>query len=584
MSDAKPDPIVASRAEHRREKVDLSRRSERYKRFMQQLKIRDEESRIVPMVFSPSQNLIWQTVAPDLDEGNRLWYIVLKSRQVYATTLFEGLTFARTMEAPNVNSLVIAQDLDSSIEIFGMVKRFYDYLAIPKDKPPKARELLIPMKGGTSRFKVVSAGVAAKGRGTTQTCIHCSEAAFWEHSEVMTGLSQAMPDLPNTLWVVESTANGMIGKGEMFYKMWKAASKPHAKMKQIFIPWYFMTKYRDNPSLDESEWDDEERLLVEQFHQFGLDGRSLRWRRGVIASKLSNSVEMFHQEYPSTPEEAFISSGLPAFDSLSILAQQQNIVPPKLTGTMNNGKFEPDRDGEVFLWDLPREQRQYVIGVDTAEGIRGGDYACGQIIRMDNMEQVGIIHGLLQPYEFSGLLNSVGRWFNNAIVCVEVNNTGHAVQDYLLRKWMYPRLHPWRGQANQITNVIHLWGWKTNVHSRPLLIEAGRRAINTRLAIIHDSETLMEIKHFTRQDTGKYEAEEGHDDRVMALLMALRSREENYSGATRMLDIAVSSPDLRGIRVIDMDTARMTPARMLAARTKIAKERAALAAKSWMQL
>lgn len=547
---------------------------------MQQLRIRAEDGQIVPMVFSESQRHIWRYVAPDLDANSQLWYIVLKGRQVYATTFFENLLFTRTLEEPNTNSLVIAQDLDTSGDVFNMVKRFYDRLAIPKTRPSKVKELLIPIKGGVSKFRVVSAGIAAKGRGTTQTCLHCSEVAFWPHQEVMTGLVQAVPNLPNTVWVVESTANGMEGQGKLFYQMWKEAVSGKSKLKPIFIPWFIMDKYRELPALEEGDLDDEERILLTNFSKYGLDTRSLRWRRNIINTKLHGNVEMFHQEYPCTPSEAFISTGLPAFNSVSLLKQQANIKPAPARGVINNGKFALDPRGEIFLWALPQDGRDYVIGVDTSEGFKGGDYACAQIIRMDNMEQVGVAHGLIQPYELSRIVNELGRWYKNAVVCVEVNNTGNAVQDFLMRKWMYPRLHLYRGKPTKYdTENRRIFGWSTNTHTRPLLIEAGRLAIDSGLVIIHDEATVEEARHFSRQDNGKYQATGGHDDRILALLLALRSRMENYAGAARMLEVPMSDPDLRGVRVIDMS--KMRPMRDI--HSTLLKQQAKNAVRTFMQ-
>ena len=550
---------------------------------MEGMIIRDEHGRLVPMKFSDSQKIIWKYVAPQLDTNDKLWFIVLKSRQVYATTFFENLTFVRTIEYPNTNSLIIAQDLDSAGNIFGMAKRFYDHLPLPKLKPSKMKEIVFELPGGTSNFRVVSAGNAAKGRGTTQTCVHCSEVAFWQHgSDIMAGLFQAIPNLPNTLWVLESTANGLIGQGAVFYDLWKAAVSGQSSLIPIFIPWFVMPKYRMGPALPEGEWDEEEKLLVETWGDVGLDGHSLAWRRDTIATKLG-TTELFHQEYPSTPQEAFISSGLPAFDPLAILKQQRNICGPKLRGTMQGNKFVRMPKGEVSVWKEPHSTHAYFIGVDTAEGIKGGDFACAQVVDMTDLEQVAVVHGSIQPWDLAHLLAQLGKWYNTAMICIEVKSTGYAVQDYLLRTIMYPRLHPWKGKPDQIRlQPSRLWGWDTNVYSRPLLIEAGRRAINKGLLTIHDEATLDEVKHFSRQDDGKYEASAGHDDRVMALLLALRSGEENYGAVRPAYWLPeISEPDVSGVRIIDVnDESKLSNNRI----RFLLKKKATQAAKNWMQM
>jgi len=517
--------------------------------------------------------MLWHYIAPQLDTNGKLWFIVLKSRQIGSTTLFCGLTFLRSIEKPLTNSLIIGNDLFTASDIFGITRRFWEHLPLPKLRDPRVKELDFPFPEGQSRLRVVSAGNIAKGRGTTQTCVHATEVAFWPQPEVLVGLFQAMPNLPDTLWVLESTANGMVGNGNMFYEQWKAAIDGRSDLTPIFIPWFAMPEYRMDPALPENEWDDEEKELITQFSKFGLDGTSLAWRRYMINTKTKGSVEYFRQEYPATPDEAFISTGLPAFEHLAIVSQESNIRTPHFVGTMIDRasigmKTRPDFDhndrGWLKIWAAPQDNHQYVIGVDTSEGMKGGDYACAQILDMRSMEQAAIMHGMLSPWDMAHQLNLLGRYYNNALIAVELAGSGRAVQDYLMRIFTYPNLHVWLGRQDALRpQGGKLLGWTTNVWSRPLLIEAGRRAINGRLVTIHDRPTLTEMRNFSRSDTGKYEAETGHDDRVLALLIALRSREENYAPARKLLvdseySLAPGTIGNSGIRVVHSYDKRMT--------------------------
>lgn len=571
-------------------------RSARFRRAMEGLVIRDKAGVLKPLSFMPSQEILWHYIAPQLDTRGKLWFIVLKSRQIGATTLFCALTFLRSIEKPLTNSLIIANELHSAADIFGITRRFWEHLPLPKLRDPRVKELDFPFPEGSSRLRVVSAGNIAKGRGTTQTCVHATEVAFWPQPEVIIGLFQAMPNLDDTLWVLESTANGIVGNGNMFYEQWKAAMDGRSDLTPIFIPWFSMPEYRMDPALDESEWDDEEKELVKQFGEFGLTGRSLAWRRYMIATKTQGSVEYFRQEYPASPHEAFISTGLPAFERLAVLAQEGTIRVPLATGQMidragTGEKVRPDFEanprGWLKIWRAPEDGHQYAIGVDTSEGVKGGDYACAQIIDMGTMEQVGILHGMLSPWDMAYQLNLLGRWYRNAVLAIELAGTGRAVQDYLVRIFSYPNLHVWLGRQDAIRQgQAKTYGWATNVWSRPLLIEAGRRAINTRLVTIHDRSTLDEIQNFSRSDTGKYEAQHGHDDRVLALLIGLRSREENYSPARKLLvesefSLAPGSISPGGIRVVHSLGTRMAERVKL---HKLLTTQAQKATKGWMEL
>lgn len=561
---------------------------------MEGLIIRNKGGLLQPMTFLPSQEILWSFVDPRLNAEEKLWFIVLKGRQVSCTTFFMALAFIRTMAKPLTDSLVIGQDLFTAANIFGIAKRFHQHLPLPKLREPRVKEIDFPFPEGASRLRVVSAGNMAKGRGTTQTIVHATEVAFWPQPEVMVGLFQAMPDLGDTMWVLESTANGMLGNGKMFYDQWKSSIGGKSDLTPIFIPWYVMPEYHMSPGVPEDEWDDEEKELYKQFSKYGLDAEAIAWRRYAINTKTEGILELFRQEYPSSPREAFLTSGLPAFDHLALMSQEQYVSPALSTGVMIDksrlaNRVEPvltkQPRGWIQIWKEPIENHQYALGVDTSEGIKGGDYACAQLVDMGTLEQVAVLHGMLSPWDLAQQLNLLGRWYNNAVLAVELANTGRAVQDYLIRIFNYPHLHVWQGRQDSIRPAGgKLYGWDTNVWSRPLLIEAGRRAVNTKLVTIRDEATLEELQHFSRIDTGKYEATSGHDDRVMALLIALRSREENYAPARKLVvsnEYSLGDSMPHGFHVVH------TPEDKFQLRAKLHQqliERSKKSTKSWLQL
>lgn len=562
---------------------------------MEALRIRNEYGQIVPMRFSDSQEILWRYIAPRLDANEALRFIILKGRQTYTSTFFEALTFVMTISTPGTNSLVLAQDLDTSHALFDMAKLFLKYLPMPTLREAKVKELIFPFPTARSVFRVVSAGVSTKGLGTTQTCVHASEVSAWQHHDLLIALFQAMPDVPNTLWVLESTAKGKVGHGALFYNEWQRAVAGESSLIPIFIPWFTMPKYigqRVNcDPIQESEYDEEEKALVETF---GLSGDQLAWRRYAIKTKCRGSIDFFKQEYPSTAEEAFISSGLPAFNRISLLKQQPNICPPSARGRVEARVGQPkeiqfieDSHGTVRIWKTPEPDHLYVIGADTAEGIEGKDRdaSAAEVIDMVTLEQVACIHGQIPPREFAMQLNHLGRWYNNAIIAPEVNNHGHACLDHLIRTFMYPNLHQWKGRADKIKfTKSRYYGWETNAFSRPLLIESGRRCIDSGLVTIHEAKLIDEMHDFSRNDNGKYEATSGHDDRVMAFLIAIRSREENYYPAAKKVEMSSVEKDRemlpKNIRVVEtMDQKASTLRRI----SKLLKMKANQATKNWME-
>lgn len=554
-------------------------RSQRYRRLIERLLIRDELQDVRPLRLSASQELMWAAVAPLLDEGRPIDVIVLKGRQVYSTTFWQALSFVRTLERAGTLSLIVAHERLTANEILAKARLFAQSLPLPSSLLRLVRDTVsFELPDGTSSIRVTSARRLGKGRGLTLTVMHGSEVAYWENPESLLALRQAMPPHGETIWVLESTANGVAGVGQPFYDEWRAAVDGRSQALPIFIPWYVMPKYQRTPGIPESEWTDEERAVAELAPEHMTPER-VAWWRWAVENRCHGSRELFNQEYPATPERAFIASGLPAFDETALLKLRAGVRPPSLTGDFAHGRFVRDARGPVLVWREPEDGHRYVIGVDTAEGLRGGDYSCAQVIDVDRLEQVAMCHGLLGPWETAERVAALGRWYNRALVIVELQGAGISVQDYLIRVHEYPHLHPWRGRQDSIRpSQPRLYGWVTTVATRPLLLEAGRRVINEGLLMLHDAGTLEELSHFSRVDSGKYEATVGHDDRVMALLLALRSREENFTAAAVLQSPQLEEPWMP-VRVIEAWTGE----RRIARHQELIR-RARRAARGWLDL
>ena len=81
----------------------------------------------------------------------------------------------------------------------------------------------------------------------------------------------------------------------------------------------------------------------------------------------------FRQEYPATPDEAFITAGKSVF----AMDKVSNLLPGVPDKTMlfdfNSLTWEPSKDGNLELWDYPDWDSNYVLAADVALGV-GQDY------------------------------------------------------------------------------------------------------------------------------------------------------------------------------------------------------------------
>ena len=158
----------------------------------QNLYIRTKRAQIVPLKLNRAQERLLEALRKQDEAGRPMRVIVLKARQLGFSTLAEALIFARTANAPNVNSLIVAHREDSSANLFKMSKLFFERLTEerrPMAKNSNARELVFenperdPSKkaadpGLMSRIRCNTAGGDGIGRSDTLMNVHASEFAF----------------------------------------------------------------------------------------------------------------------------------------------------------------------------------------------------------------------------------------------------------------------------------------------------------------------------------------------------------------------------------------------------------------------
>ena len=181
------------------------------------------------------------------------------------------------------------------------------------------------------------------------------------------------------------------------------------------------------------------------------------------------------------------------------------------------------RTGNLRLYDTPEPSKTYVLGGDVSDGVRGGDFSCGQVLCVETFRQVATWHGLIEPSEFGKELWMLGHYFNTALLMPEVNASGASTLSYLIKN-NYPNLYRMRLQESLVMEESERVGWRTNIHTRRLMLDDLRSCVKDNVIQIQDVDTLDELKTFVKNRmTGKMEAAPGnHDDRVMALAIAVQ--------------------------------------------------------------
>lgn len=237
-----------------------------YRKFIEDyFTIVNKNGERVPFVLNPIQEK-YAEMATQRD-------IILKARQQGFSSVILARFAVDFLTKENSYSVVMADSTENAQALLDRVKIFIeDYCekeGIPVEKLLKynsRRELVNQAIG--SHYIIGTAGKNTFGRSKTITNLHFSEAAFYpDFEKLIAGALQAV--VPSGYVVVETTANGF----NLFKTLWDEAMRGE----NGFNPLFFNAK--------------------DFYNEAFLDMKRRELKR------------LYDQEYPDTPETAFITSG-----------------------------------------------------------------------------------------------------------------------------------------------------------------------------------------------------------------------------------------------------------------------------------
>lgn len=474
-------------------------------------KIRDKKGNLINLKFNHAQQKFYDLLK-DSYGTKPSRYIVLKARQLGISTFTEAFITFMTMFNPNTSSVLMAHLSESASAIFNMTKLFVNELPLsmqPQQKYSNAKEIVFDGDNGLkSSIRVMVASDAT--RGSTYKYAHLSEVAFWEHpEEALLALNQAVPMTDDSLIVIESTANGF----NYFYTLWQDAVNGRNDYTPIFFPWYIDPNYsRPYDGFDLTLY---EKSIMDKFN-LTLD--QLQWRRWCIANNCGGDETKFRQEYPITPEEAFITSGTSVFNSEQILEHMKNLPEPLRTGYFSydydglhitNIHWVNDSQGYIKIY---REANLTVIGGDTAG--EGSDFFAAQVID-SNGNLCATLHKQFDGDLYVKQIYCLGAYYHS-LIAIESNFDTFPNRE--LQRLHYPTIYVREKYDQILSDYQERYGFKTTSLTRPQIITQLVEIAREHIEKIVDRETLQEMLSFIRNAKGRPEAAEGaHDDLVMAL-------------------------------------------------------------------
>lgn len=546
------------------------------------------------MVFNLPQQIRWHLIKQINAAGEpvRIWEA--KARQTGCSTFVQGYLFHQCVTNQDETALVVAHVADTVHEIFTKSKLFLEHM--PEQLRPqtkydnrKALDFRAPRgpEGLRSRYTVVLPRDATSANGITARKVHVSEIALYENPRpFMLNMLQAVPDTPDSFVYVESTCEG---GGDYHHEMYLSGRvfggevPPWMPLKEkypgnedsswyvIFTPWFLMGEYRSPLRVPEQQFimtmNLEEKELLERFGDY-VTYEHLQWRRETVASKCGGSVAGFHQQYPSTDEEAFGSTGRLVFDKADIDYQEQmhvcscEICEPYVgyasdvnndcpehewyeigdaSGWIGDGTrdriwtdFKPELvpamagQGRFSVWKKPEPRRHYVVAADVAAGHDDGDWDSVTVFDETTLEQVAKWYGKVDQVEYADILLLISIYYNKATLAPEVTGAGAGLLAMLshTRYWKLYR----RKMVNQaFLNTTAMQGWSTTSHSKQAAVGLMTKALRERYITIRSRNMINELRalraNVTKGDAEgvrmlKIGAPSGkHDDEAMSCII-----------------------------------------------------------------
>ena len=456
-------------------------------------KIKRKGYGIVSWKANKAQQKVWDILVEHNFENCVI--IILKLRQETGMTtacMNIAAKYAQTFPGRNVKSYF--QDWDTAKDKWeDIVRVTYDYTPVNarlQNTTDNERTLAFTNR---SRYQVQPAK-GQKGRAGTVDFLHLSEAAFYDDlGDWWTAVESSLAD--NAVLIIESTPNGY----NLFREWYYAAKEKHTGFEKWNAMFFPVTDFFDmeNPE-----------------HVAFLEEKKARLK------------EKYPQEYPMDDVSCFIASSSGYLDghmlSLYMRAIEEGRYPLQrfdFVKTEEGMMIEPNRYGELHIFKrpyrdekIPSRNHKYIIGGDVAEGKEGGDWSVLLVLDRLTDEFVAMYRAHCSENDLVDYANALGRYYNNALMAIENNKSGHVLMGSLIRLHDYPEIYyDIEIEKVKTGKSAPEPGIRTTAKTKPMHFGAWQLWIRDGIIVIPFREVISEAFSLIKKD-GKIEAESGCND------------------------------------------------------------------------
>jgi len=423
------------------------------------------------------------------------------------------------------------------------------------------------------------------GRGDGYNALHATEVAFWTDADsLIPTLKKNVPPTLDSIVVEETTAAGM---GGYFYEEFHRARKRMKnnprdfEVYALFLPGWMDEFCQEDLTKEEEDeiresLNDYERAMLHKYH--GVTLNYLSWRRTEIAQNCGGIKAIFDQENAPSLKEVFVSEGRSVFSPQSIEFLMSRTKPGTLGHLVSPApprgrkpspyfvKYNPNkyadnvekhreeaRQNKLVVYRTPVPGRKYFLGADASMGLRSADKQYGEMVRSKDLdyccacifdeyyEEVAFFRtGMMDPPTFAHHCAAIGYFYNEARIMPEAGNQAagwglvYELKDLYTNIDVYEHLdHPSSGKVKMSL------GWPMNETTKFILIGEAVHVVDHGCGMaqsyidpwlvhrpklkLYSKELVKEMSSFAIAKDGSFGARKGHDDTVIAMMMAFIS-------------------------------------------------------------
>ena len=473
------------------------------------------------------------------------YVLSLKARQLGFTTVTVAYALWLLMFKPGgATVLMMSKSQDDANKNLAMLDQMYrmlpEWVRLRGPKPEgqaKTEKAWRHQDGGVSRIRSLPP-TTTTGAGETADLVILDEfdlymnaepSAVWNTIEPTTLAAASNPLSRGAVCVVVSTPRTPDGVFARMYKSGRrGGGQGEGRFATLFVPATENRFLWTDGAFDERKYD----AIAEEKRALGKP-----W--------------LIYSEYPLSDTEAFRKSGrarfqeLPEPDECSVPVARGD-VHDNATGLM----FQPSADGRLQVFEMPREDRFYVLSVDPSHGI-GEDATVGTVVSFDDAGDPYVCavwsSATTEQHEAAPFLFRLGRWFHGwqseALLVFDAAGGHGELMMHVWRSMGYGNFYTYVPKSARRGRASARFGITTSGTSglRSMMLDRLSEVL-PRLGHVYLA-LLDELTTFVVFPDGKAAADRGcHDDHVMALAMGVWVLSERFRSAPAPVGVTGGKP------------------------------------------